>query len=281
MEQRKKGEQPQKDILAEKQVRALNTITRCKSSLSKIKGQSLNHARLDRWRIDTGRLIAETISNREANEFLKKEVPATSTMFGFVATLSGLSMAEYISDRSQYLDALAEAIQEGPDFYFRDVIQVDLRRYISPDADTVYIMYGDNTEALKLQKMLRGYSVDAQLLGDTARGTLTLIQMLEESCDNFAFVFVILTNDEEARDKNGKVEVRPRPNALIELGYYLGRFGQKRVAVLCTHEVHDARPSDIDGVFVSLFRDNVSECTDFVLTQLGNVGLGPKATKSQ
>lgn len=269
------------DERSEQQIQALNSITKCKASLSKIKGQSLNHARLDRWRIDTGRLIAQTISNREATEFLKKEVPATSNMFGFVATISGLSMAEYVLDRSQYLDALAEAIQDDPDFYFRDVIQVDLLRDISPDADTVYIMYGDNTEALKLQKMLRGYSVNAQLLGDTARGTLTLIQLLEESCDNFAFVFVILTNDEDTKDKKGKVEVRSRPNALIELGYYLGRFGQKRVAVLCTHEIHDARPSDIDGVFVSLFRDSVSECTDFVLTQLGNIGLGPKVTKSQ
>lgn len=78
-----------------------------------------------------------------------------------------------------------------------------------------------------------------------------------------------LSKDEDAKDKKGKVEVRSRPKALIELGYYLGRFGQKRVVVLCTHEIHDARPSDIDGVFVSLFRDSVSECTDFVLTQLG------------
>jgi hypothetical protein len=267
----------QDQIVAEKQIAALNTITKCRANLAKIRGESLNHARLDRWRVDTGRLIAETVSQREANDFLKKEVPATSTAFGFVANLSAISLAEYSSDRSQYLDALAVAIQEDPDFYFHDVVQRDLRREISPDADTVYVMYGDQTEALKLQKMLREYSVNAQLLGDNPQGTLTLIQMMEESCENFAFVFVILTNDEEVKDKKGKVEVRPRPNSLIELGYYLGRFGQKRVAVLCTHEIHDARPSDIDGVFVSLFRDSVSECTDFVLKQLGTVSFGPRA----
>ncbi len=266
-------------IVAEKQIAALNMITERKASLARIKEKSLTHARLDRWRVDTGRLIAQTISRREAHVFLEKEVPAVS-FSGIGASLStAIALPEYVYNRSQHLDALAEAIQENPDFYFDDQPQLDLRRDVNPEANTVYIMYGDRAEALELQNMLRGYDLNAQLLGDKPLGSLTLIQMLEESCEHLVFVFVILTNDETVTDTNGKVEPRARPNAMIELGYYLGRFGQLRVAVLCTQDIFDARPSDVDGVFVSRFQTSVVECADFVLSQLGVIGLGPKASK--
>lgn len=266
------------DALSEKQIQALDAIDTCKASLWRIKEKSFNHARLERWRMDTGRLLAQTISRREADNFLNKKVPGGGNL-GLEPPLLSLELSAYATDRAQFLDALAERIHEDPKFYFVDAVELDLRREVSPDADAVYIMYGDLTEALKLDKMLTEYKINAKRIGDHPKGSLTLIQMMEDSCHDFAFVFVILTNDEEAKDKKGKIEHRSRPNALIELGYYLGRFGQERVAVLCTREIQKERPSDIGGCFVDPFIESVTECEGFILKQLGTVGLGPKAAK--
>jgi hypothetical protein len=80
----------------------------------------------------------------------------------------------------------------------------------------------------------------------------TIIEKFEGSAAQAQFAVVLLTADDEARRRGAESwEMRARQNVVFELGFFVGKLGRERVAVL--YESGVERPSDIDGlVYVSL-----------------------------
>ncbi len=66
------------------------------------------------------------------------------------------------------------------------------------------------------------------------------------------FAVVLLTGDDEARLRGTSNELLPRArqNVILELGYFLGRLGRRRVCALCESGVEI--PSDYQGVLFML-----------------------------
>lgn len=65
------------------------------------------------------------------------------------------------------------------------------------------------------------------------------------------FAIVLLTPDDEGCQKGGALQPRARQNALLELGYFVGRLGRTHVCALRRGEVEI--PSDFAGVVYETF----------------------------
>jgi predicted nucleotide-binding protein len=75
----------------------------------------------------------------------------------------------------------------------------------------------------------------------------TILEKFEDHAADAAFAVVLLTADDEGGIRaSGDLHLRSRQNVIFELGFFFGKLGRQRVAVLLEENVE--RPSDIDGL---------------------------------
>jgi predicted nucleotide-binding protein len=117
--------------------------------------------------------------------------------------------------------------------------------------DTVFIVHGHDEaakhEVARFLERVKGPQV--VLLEEQPDRGRTIIEKFEEHAAAAGYAVVLLTGDDEGR-KRGAAELRPRArqNVILELGFFIGKLGRSRVAMLYEEGVE--RPSDIDGVLV-------------------------------
>ena len=74
-----------------------------------------------------------------------------------------------------------------------------------------------------------------------------LIEKFEDHAGPAAFAVVLMTPDDEGRALGGdELSPRARQNVILELGFFVGALGRRKVAILYDEAIE--RPSDIDGV---------------------------------
>ena len=74
----------------------------------------------------------------------------------------------------------------------------------------------------------------------------TIIEKFEGHASEVGFAVVLLTGDDAGGLKGHAPQPRARQNVVFELGYFFGKLGRSRVAVLLEPEVE--LPSDVDGL---------------------------------
>jgi predicted nucleotide-binding protein len=117
--------------------------------------------------------------------------------------------------------------------------------------DTVFIVHGHDEaakhEVARFLERVKGPQV--VLLEEQPDRGRTIIEKFEQHAAGAGYAVVLLTGDDEGR-KRGEAELRPRArqNVILELGFFIGKLGRSRVALLYEEGVD--RPSDIDGVLV-------------------------------
>lgn len=88
-------------------------------------------------------------------------------------------------------------------------------------------------------------------LADTPGQGNTIIEKFEREADRVAYAIVLLTPDDEGRLKPlpgatpNNPQDRARQNVVLELGYFFGKLGRQRVAVL---NAGVEQPSDVHGL---------------------------------
>ena len=226
------------------------------------------------WRDETGDAIARCVGPAESEDFLGHYIETGEIVAGVL---------DYVDLAMDYLASLTSGVQNNPAYYFEAATGAAAAEPPSPgrqapSGKVVYIMHGtDETNALRLHKMINDWGVDVQFLIDDPSGASTLVQMMEASAGRASFVFILLTLDDEVTDPRGRKYMQPRPNPLIELGYYLGELGQEKVAILCREEVLEFIPTNLGGIKAGTFIRSVEELTGFIQKELAAVGLGPLA----
>jgi predicted nucleotide-binding protein len=78
----------------------------------------------------------------------------------------------------------------------------------------------------------------------------TIIEKFEEESDNSDLVFVLMTPDDKVADPGApdQEKRRARQNVILELGYFLGRFGRRSNRVFLLYKGPLELPSDITGI---------------------------------
>jgi predicted nucleotide-binding protein len=111
----------------------------------------------------------------------------------------------------------------------------------------VFIVHGrDSTTREMVARYLQRIGLIPVILGEiAAHGSRTSIEKLEANSD-VAFAVALLTADEVGGQDDGPPQSRASQNAILELGYFVGRLGRRNVCVLCK-DLLDL-PSDYQGV---------------------------------
>jgi len=122
----------------------------------------------------------------------------------------------------------------------------------SPDArqsrPSVFVVHGhDSTTRSAVSRTVKRAGFDVVLLDQKASRSKTIIEKLESHSD-VSFAVVLLTPDDRGRAARSRKGLKPRArqNVVLELGYFIGHLGRKRVCTLYHEGVE--LPSDWNGV---------------------------------
>jgi CheY-like chemotaxis protein len=96
----------------------------------------------------------------------------------------------------------------------------------------------------------RSLGFEPRTLGGLEWGNSTWIELFEQEAERATLAWILLTGDDfsEPLRQPGTSEVQPRPNVLLELGYFLGRYGRNSRRVYLFHCGDLKLASDLDGV---------------------------------
>jgi hypothetical protein len=110
----------------------------------------------------------------------------------------------------------------------------------------VFIVHGHDDGAREaVARFLERLGFEAIILHERANQGRTVIEKVEAHGD-VGFAVVLLTPDDEGCVKGDTLVPRARQNVILELGYFIGRLGRKRVCALKRGDVEI--PSDFGGV---------------------------------
>jgi predicted nucleotide-binding protein len=119
---------------------------------------------------------------------------------------------------------------------------------VPTDTRRVFLVHGHD-EAAKhtVARFLGQLHLAPIVLSEQANEGRTIIEKFEAHSD-VGFAVVLMTPDDEGcpMDTHTAPQPRARQNVVLELGYFLGKLGRKRVAVLYKESVE--LPSDYHGV---------------------------------
>ena len=113
----------------------------------------------------------------------------------------------------------------------------------------VFIVHGHDDEAKeKVARFVEKLDIKAIILHEQPNTGRTIIEKIEAHASEVGFAIVLLTPDDFGSPAEEATEPKPRArqNVILELGYFMGKLGRKRVCVL--HKDKVELPSDIHGI---------------------------------
>jgi len=162
----------------------------------------------------------------------------------------------------------------------RPFIRKDIKPVAKMQNKKVFVVHGwDKFSRADLVSILNGVEIEPIVLSQQADRGMTIISKFEKYADDAGYAFVLLTPDEIAYateeekkpDLERKKENRARPNAIFELGYFIGKLGRDRVC--CLFKGNIVLPSDIHGMLYKHYKNSVTEIEAEIYKELKNAGL--------
>jgi hypothetical protein len=125
----------------------------------------------------------------------------------------------------------------------------------------VFIIHGHSEAKWReLQVLLTKLKCEPQVMMEDNVSGLTYIEKFTELARDCAFAVAVLTPDDiiqVRRTPEAPSYSQPRPNAIFEVGWFVGQLGRNRVLLLCEEGVQLF--SDLLGVGVLTFRNSIEE----------------------
>lgn len=125
--------------------------------------------------------------------------------------------------------------------------------------DSIFVVHGhDETVLRKVEAYIRRIGLRPVILVDEASGNRTVIEKLERHAD-VPFALVLFSLDDFGRPASAResaLKRRPRQNAVLELGFFMGRLGRENVCVIVDAALDKEAeyPSDMAGIVTIHYR---------------------------
>ncbi|MYE88678.1 DNA-binding protein [Candidatus Poribacteria bacterium] len=115
--------------------------------------------------------------------------------------------------------------------------------------EEVFIVHGRDEEAkVTVARFVEHLGIEAIILDEQVNEGQTIPEKFEEHANRVGFAIILLTPDDVGASRNERENLKPRArqNVVLELGYFWGKLGRKRLCVLYKEGVE--LPSDIRGI---------------------------------
>ena len=151
------------------------------------------------------------------------------------------------------LQKIIELFEEEISFSTPDAEPLEIKsvRKISSSTKKVFLVHGrDNGPKETIARFLSEIGLQPVILHEQPNKGRTIIEKFEDFSD-VGFAVILLTPDDVGGLSGGEIKPRARENVILELGFFLGRFGRDKVCAIVVDGV--SVPSDYSGVvFVPL-----------------------------
>ena len=114
------------------------------------------------------------------------------------------------------------------------------------NTNRVFVIHGrDRGTRDTVANFLRKLELEPVILEEQPDQGLTVIEKFEQT-DSGGFVVALLTPDDVGGPNDNELKPRARQNVILELGYFIAKFGRDRVRALVKGDIE--MPSDYAGV---------------------------------
>lgn len=153
--------------------------------------------------------------------------------------------------------AIGSLIPLGTWIFFIDIISIyldekelkELQFKKNTMVQKVFIVHGhDNAVKNEVARFIEKINLTAVILHEQTNKGQTIIEKFEKSSSNIKFAIILLTPDDLGTSKSNpdKLFERARQNVILELGYFTGLLGRKKVCVLLKS------PTEIPGDYLGV-----------------------------
>ncbi|RKS94897.1 putative nucleotide-binding protein with TIR-like domain [Flavobacterium limicola] len=189
--------------------------------------------------------------NNENNQY-KRTYDDTNKFYGLFGNSDNSpneklkQLKEKISNKVTFLERLFDKV----DLLKSDVEEaliVKSTKTVHSSNKNIFIVHGHNMAVQQsVARNLEKLGLNPIILSEQPNAGNTVIEKFEANSD-VGFAVILLTDDDEGKSKTEiDLKSRARQNVVLELGYFIGRLGRKRVLPLYTENVE--LPSDIHGL---------------------------------
>jgi predicted nucleotide-binding protein len=186
--------------------------------------------------------IGAVVANEHA-EYMAKLPPRLSTASGLIFDYTRWSELRVVAeDLREHL----RSVKQRLGLWARASSGVDA----VDDSGAIFVVHGRNMgRASEVARELeRSTGRETTILNEQAHEGQTIIEKFESNAASAAFAAIVMTADDVGRLRESNVRAKPRArqNVVLELGYFIGKLGRRRVAVLVDEGIE--LPSDIVGL---------------------------------
>ncbi len=202
----------------------------------------------ERWR-RMGSAVVAKIYGEGSNQ--QKDFEKTGrTLVAVVGTpwnVEQIRAIERLESRSNVLRSLVEQLELVDEPSGVALSGQTAQEPSTPTPMGIFIVHGQN-EAIReaVARTLEKAGREVVILHEQANKGRTLIEKFEQHAATAGNAVILLTADDVGGPQGKDLRPRARQNVVFEMGFFYGRLGRERVAVL--YEPTVEKPSDIDGI---------------------------------
>lgn len=238
------------ELLDEQEVRGMELYNRGRTIGSEAQADTWDRDR-QRWRSMASETVAHVYGEHSKEQ---KEFDHTGAFVGMVVGApwthyherslervnTAVNTLTSLKERLALADEPAGALSTAPP-------SSPAGRVVAGSPSGVFIVHGRNEGVREtVARVLEQAGRHVVILHEQASRGRTLIEKFEQHAADAGYAVILLTGDDVGGSSNSDLRPRARQNVVFEMGFFYGRLGRDRVAVLFEPGVE--KPSDIDGV---------------------------------
>ncbi|QMU56410.1 MAG: nucleotide-binding protein [Candidatus Mycalebacterium zealandia] len=234
-----------------------------------------------KWEFDTATAISKIFENQ--NEHIRTFRNYMFPRVSYMEQDRYENQRKYEKSYSDSLDRAESHIQSMIDEiknYWEDDEKETIPR-IEPEkpknTNEVFIVHGRNNEIKQeVARFLTTLKLNPVILHEQPNQGQTIIEKFENHAEQTGFAVVLLTGDDVGalKEEENEPQPRARQNAILELGFFMGKLGRNRVCALVEKGVKI--PSDYSGVvYITLDKEGVWKLN--LIKELKTAGLNVDA----
>lgn len=223
--------------------------TQCDKGRSLLSGKPITSASEQAWETVTRDILIRAFGSESPNVGAVMDVGRYAFAFGGGSEQEWEAQrAEDMETRLKIMDELIELLHSSESLT-KTGLATSPPSELAGDSNRVFLVHGHHEGAIQeTARWLERFGLTVTILREQPNSGRTIIEKFMDFSD-VAFAVILLTGDDRGGPKDSSYDqqkMRARQNVILELGFFLGKLGRKRVCAVYQDGVEI--PSDYDGV---------------------------------
>ena len=228
---------------------AMNRIDKALGRISELNRLTWESPEFLMWKRNTKLAIANIFTTKSGHVKEFEDIDFSSPFIGATESREIEACASGLDKAAALLISMREEIEEyWPDDSPAQPVSQSQETPEPHLSNRVFVVHGrDGGTRDTVARFLETLELEAVILQEQASEGRTIIEKFEDH-SGVGFAVVLCTPDDigALATESDKLKPRPRQNVILELGFFWGRLGRKKVCALLEGDME--MPSDYDGV---------------------------------